>query len=109
MRQALPQYTEQNFLLVTLHFYVSFESKIRVYKIESCLYKSTNALPKLRMPFHFIMTGTSSKDVARAKVPSFQKVTFFLHYEIFHRDAIHSDFCLYENVSDCRERRTHFK
>ena len=35
------------------------------------------------------MTGTSSTDDARVKVPSFQKVTFLLQYEIFHIDAIH--------------------
>ena len=29
------------------------------------------------MPFHLKMTGTSSTDDARVKVPSFQKVTFF--------------------------------
>ena len=55
------------------------------------------------MPFHLKMTGMSSKDDARVKVPSFQKVTIFLQYEIFHRDAIHLYFCLYENVSDCRD------
>ena len=41
------------------------------------------------MPFHLKMTGTSSTDDARVKEPSFQKVTFFLQYEIFRRDAIH--------------------
>ena len=30
-------YTEQNFQLVTLHFCVSFESKIRLYKIHASL------------------------------------------------------------------------
>ena len=35
------------------------------------------------------MTGTACTDVARVKVPSYQKVTFLLQYEIFHRDAIH--------------------
>ena len=34
------------------------------------------------------MTGTSCTDDAGVKVPLFQKVTFFLQYEIFHRDAI---------------------
>ena len=56
------------------------------------------------------MSSTSSTDDARVKVPLFQKVTFFLQYELFHRDAIHLYFCLYENVSDCRDyKRTHFK
>ena len=68
-----------------------------------CLYKSINVLPKLCMPFHLKMTGTSSTDNARVKVPSFQKVTFFLQYEIFHRDAIHLYLCLYEHVFDCRD------
>ena len=57
------------------------------------------------MPFHLKMTGTSFTDNARVKVPSVQKVTFFQQYEIFHRDAIHLYFCLYENVSDCRDLR----
>ena len=46
-------------------------------------------------------TDTSCTDDARVKVPSIQKVTFFLQYEIFHRDAIHLYFCLFEDVSDC--------
>ena len=95
-------YTEQNFLFVTLHFYVSFESK-NWFIQTPWLYISTNVLPKLCMPFHFKMAGTSSTDDARVKVPSFQKVAFFLQYEIFRRDAIHLCFCLYKNVSDCRD------
>ena len=47
------------------------------------------------------MTGTSCTDEAGVKVPSFQNVTFFLQYEIFHRDAIHLYFCLFEDVTDC--------
>ena len=35
------------------------------------------------------MNGTVCTDDARVKVHSFQKVTFLLQYEIFHRDAIH--------------------
>ena len=35
------------------------------------------------------MIGTACTDDARVKVPSFQKVTFLLQYERFHRDAIH--------------------
>ena len=76
LRMFILVYTEQNFSLVTIHFYVSFESKIRLIQ-NSCLYKSTNALPKLCMPFHLLVTGTSSTDDARVKVPSFQKVTIF--------------------------------
>ena len=44
------------------------------------------------------MTGTSCSDDARVKVPSFQNVTIFLQYEIFHRDAIHLYFCSFEDV-----------
>ena len=57
------------------------------------------------MSFHLKMTGMSCTDHARVKVPSFQKVTFFLQYEIFYRDAIHLYFCLYENISDCHDER----
>ena len=55
--------------------------------------------------FHLKMTGTSCRDDARVKVPSFQKVTFFLQYYIFQRDAVHLYFCLFEDVSDCRDLR----
>ena len=41
------------------------------------------------MPFHLKMTGTSSADDVRVKVPSFQRVTFFLQYAIFHSDVNH--------------------
>ena len=47
------------------------------------------------------MTGTSCTDDVGVKVPSFQKVTFFLQYELFHKDAIHLYFCLFEYVSVC--------
>ena len=67
----------------------------------SCLYKSTNALPKLCISLHLKMTGTSTTDDATVKVPLFQKVNFFLQYDIFHRVVIHLYFLLYENVSDC--------
>ena len=67
------------------------------------IYISTNVLPKLCMAFHLKLTGTSSTDDTRVKVPSFQKVIFSLQYEVFHRDATHLYFCLYENVSDCRD------
>ena len=68
---------------------------------KSCLYKSTNALSKLCMSFHLKMIGTSTTGDARVKVPLFQKVKFFLQYDIFHRDVIHLYLCLYENISDC--------
>ena len=51
--------------------------KVRFGYTNSCLYKSTDVLSKLCMPFHLKMTGTSSTDDARVKVPSFQEVTFF--------------------------------
>ena len=61
----------------------------------ACYYKSTKALPRLCRSFHIKMTGTSCTDDAGVKVPSFQKVTFFLQYEIFQRGAIHLYFvCL---------------
>ena len=44
------------------------------------------------MPFHLKITGTPSTDDAGVNVPSFQKVTFFLQYEMFHRDANHLHF-----------------
>ena len=69
----------------------------------SCFYKSTKALPRLCRSFNLKMTDTSCTDDARVKVPTFQKVTFFLQYEMFHRDAIHLIFCLFEDVSDCRD------
>ena len=88
-------YTEQN-----LNWsYSSFESKIRLCK----KHESTKALLRLCMSFHLKMIGTSCTDDARVKVPSFQKVTFFQQYVIFHRDAIHLYFCLFEDVSDCRD------
>ena len=38
---------------------------------------------------------TAPTDGARVKVPSFQKVTYFLQYEISHRDVIYLYFaCL---------------
>ena len=69
----------------------------------SCLYKSNKALTRLCRSFHLKMTGTSWSDDARVKVPSFQKVPFFLQYEIFHKDAINLYFCLFEDVSDLRD------
>ena len=49
------------------------------------------------------MTSTSCTDEVRVKVPSFQKVTFFLQYKIFHRDFIHLQFCLFGDVTDCHD------
>ena len=49
------------------------------------------------------MTCTFSTDDVRVKVPSFQKVTQFLQYKKFHRDIIRLNFCLFEDVPDCRD------
>ena len=40
-------------------------------------------------------------DDARVNVPLFQKVIYFLQYEIFHREAIYLNVRLFEDVSDC--------
>ena len=92
----MEKYTEQNFKLVTLHF------KASLVMLTSCFYKSTKTLPILCRSFNLKTTGTSCTDDARVKVSSFQKVTFFLQYEIILRVAIHLNFCLFEDVSDCR-------
>ena len=72
-------------------------------------YISTNALPKLCMPFHLKMTGPSSTDDARVKVPSFEKGHIcFLQYEIFHRDAIHLYFvCMKMFLTAVIKRKLH--
>ena len=86
--------------MVTLHLYTSFESKIGLYKMHASIDQ-----PKLCRSFHLKMSSTSCTDDARVKVPPFQNVSFFLQYGIFHRDAIHLYFCLFEDVSDCRNQK----
>ena len=86
--------------MVTLHFYASFESKIMLYKMHASIDQ-----PRLCRSFHLKMTGSSCTDYAGVKVPSIQNVTFFLQYEIFYRDALHLYFCLFEDVSDCRDQK----
>ena len=54
------------------------------------------------MLFHLKMTGTSSTDDARVKVPSFQKSYF--SYNMKYPQKCHPFvFLFYENVSDCRD------
>ena len=53
--------------------------------------------------FHLKMTCTFCTDDVILKVPTFQKVTQFLQYKIFHRDIIRSKFCLFEDIPDCRD------
>ena len=57
------------------------------------------------MSTHLETTGTSCTGDTRVQVnlPSIQKVTFFLQYEIIHRGAIYLYFCLFEDVPDCRD------
>ena len=49
------------------------------------------------------MNGSSCTDDARVKVPSFEMIHMFLQYEIFHRDVFHFYFCLFEDVTYCRD------
>ena len=77
----------------------------------SCFYKKKiKALPRLCTLFHLNMTCTFCTDAGRVKVPSFQKVTQFLQYKIFHRHIISLIFCLFEDILDCHDlRRISFK
>ena len=56
------------------------------------------------------MTCTFCIDDVRVKVPSFQKVTQFLQYKIFHSDFIRLNLCSFEVIPDCHDlRRINFK
>ena len=79
--------------------------KVRFGYAKSYLYKSTNVSPKLCMPFHLKITGTSSTDDARVKVPLFQNVTFSYNMKYStEMPSICIFVCmLYENVSDCHD------
>ena len=79
--------------------------KVKIGHKKSCLYKQTKALPRLCKLFHLKMTCTFCTDDVRVKVPSFQKVTQFLQYKICHRDIIHLNFHLFEDIPDCRDIR----
>ena len=52
--------------------------------------------------FHLKMTYKSYTDEVRVKVPSFQKVTILLQYQIFRRDVTNLYLCLFEDATDCR-------
>ena len=102
-------YTAANSELVTSYFYTSSEINNRVIK-NSCFYKQSKALVRLCKLFHLKMTCTFCTDDVRVKVPSFQKVSQFVLYEIFRRDIIRLNFCLFEDIPDCRDlRRRSFK
>ena len=51
------------------------------------------------------MTCTSCTDEVRVKVPSFQKVTLFLRYQIFNRDVLNLRDCLFEDVTEDHDLR----
>ena len=53
--------------------------------------------------FIYKMTFTFCTDEVREKIPSFQKVTLFLRFEIFNRDTINLGFCLFEDVTAYRD------
>ena len=71
----------------------------------SCFYKQSKVLPRLCKLFHLKMTCTFCTGGVRVKVPSFQTVTQFLQYKIFHRGIINLNFCLFEDIPDCRDLR----
>ena len=58
----------------------------------------------------FIINYRSCTDEVREKVPSFQKVTPFLRYKMFHRDVINLRFRLFEDATNyCELRRIKIK
>ena len=84
--------------------------KVKIGHKKLCFYKQNKALPRLCKLFHSKMTCTVCIDDVRVKVPSFQKVTQFLQYKIFHIDIIRLNFCLFEVIPDCHDlRRINFK
>ena len=94
--QPTPNWSPDIFTLV---------QKVKIGHIKLMLYKQTKALPRLCKLFHLKMTCTFCTDDVRVKVPSFQKVTQFLQHKIYHRDIIHLNFCLFEDIPDCRDIR----
>ena len=64
------------FLIGHLTFHTSFESKIRFCKIHAFIHQPRFC--ETLQVFYLKITGTSCADDARVKVPSFQKVKFFL-------------------------------
>ena len=77
--------------------------KVKLGHKKSCFYKQTKVLPRLYKLFHLKMTFCT--DDVRVKVASFQKVTQFLQYKTFQRDIIRLNFCLFEDIPDCRDLR----
>ena len=49
------------------------------------------------------MMCTLAETKLEKKVPSFQKVTLYLQYKIFHSDVISWRFCLFEDITDYHE------
>ena len=90
-------------LLIGHLTYFTLVQKVKIGHKNSCSYKQTKALPRLCELFHSKMTCTFCIDDVRVKVPSFQKVTQFLQYKIFHRDIIRLNVCLFEVIPDCHD------
>ena len=84
--------------------------KVKIGHKNQCFFEQTKALPRLYRLFHLKITRTFCTDDVKVKIPLFQKVTQILQYKIFHRDIIHLNFCLFEDIPDCRYlRRISFK
>ena len=97
-------------LLIGHLTFFTLVQKVKSIIKKSCFYKQTKALPRLCKLFHSKMTCTFCTDDVRVKVPSFQKVTQFLQYKIFHRDIFRLIFCLFEVIPKCHDlRRINFK
>ena len=79
--------------------------KVKLGHKKSCLYKQTKALSRLWKLFHLKLTCTFCTDDVRVKVSSFQKVAQFLQYKTFLRDIIRLNFCLFEDIPNCRDLR----
>ena len=85
--------------LTFLRQFYKYKSVIK----NACFDKQTKALQRLCKLFHLKMTCTFCIDNVRVKVPSFQKVTQFLQYKIFHRDIIRLNVCLFEVIPNCHD------
>ena len=97
-------------LLIGHLTFFTLVQKVKIGHNNPCSYKQTKALPRRCKLFHSKMSCTFCIDDIRVMVLSFQKVTQFLHYKIFHRDIIHLIFCLFEVIPDCHDlRRINFK
>ena len=97
-------------LLIGHLTFFTLVQKVKIGHKNSCFFKQTKALPRLCKLFHSKMTSTFCIDDVRVKVPSFQKVTQFLQYKIFHRDIIRLNFCLFEVIPDRLDlRKINFK